>query len=474
MTSAATPRAAAVYVRISKDKTGAGLGVQRQGDDCRALAARLGWRVAPGEYVDNDLSAYSGKPRPGYLRLLDDLRAGRVDGVLVWHTDRLHRSPAELETFISVIEDRAVSVQTVTAGTLDLSTATGRMQARIAGAVARQEVEHAVERMRAEKAQKRASGLPTGGRRPFGYLAGGMELDPTEAALLRQAAADVLAGTSLAAVAGRWTEAGVLTSTGVRWTATGLRRTLASPRYAGRMAHRGEDVGPAAWPALLTEDTHRALLALFAAPGRRTSPGRLPAWLGSGLYLCGACEGTLRVGWSRRRTDFAHHAYTCRNGFHVARAQEPLDALVSATVVARLRRPDLADLVAPGVDEGAVRDARRELTALRGRLDGLGPLYADGAIDARTFAATTADLRARIATAEQQLDGLTGRGPLAAFVTAVDPGQAWIDAPLDVRRAVLAELVAVVVLPARRGRPPGWTPGSTYFDPSRVEFRWRA
>lgn len=56
-----TPRAAAIYARISSDVEGTGAGVQRQVEDCQRLATDLGWTVTDGEYVDNDISAYSGK-----------------------------------------------------------------------------------------------------------------------------------------------------------------------------------------------------------------------------------------------------------------------------------------------------------------------------------------------------------------------------------------------------------------------------
>lgn len=58
-------RAAGVYARISSDPDGTRLGVERQVADCRDLAAAVGWPVA-GVYVDNDVSAFSGKTRPGY------------------------------------------------------------------------------------------------------------------------------------------------------------------------------------------------------------------------------------------------------------------------------------------------------------------------------------------------------------------------------------------------------------------------
>jgi site-specific DNA recombinase len=76
-----TPTAAAVYVRISQARDGEHAGVDRQRDDCLALAERQGWTV--GEvYTDNDRSAYDGKPRPDYVRMLADIEAGRVDGVI--------------------------------------------------------------------------------------------------------------------------------------------------------------------------------------------------------------------------------------------------------------------------------------------------------------------------------------------------------------------------------------------------------
>src|SRR4051812_26837229 len=103
-----TPRSAAIYARISRDVTGEGLGVSRQLDDCRRLAASRGWVVAE-EYVDNDISAYGGKRRPEYLRLLDDVRAGIRDAVIVYNTDRLTRRPIELEQFTAICETAGVT-----------------------------------------------------------------------------------------------------------------------------------------------------------------------------------------------------------------------------------------------------------------------------------------------------------------------------------------------------------------------------
>src|ERR1044072_7820341 len=168
-TSTADSRTRAViYYRISQDRTGAGLGVDRQREDCEALAERNGWEVVE-VYVDNDVSAYRGKKRKGHQRMLDDLDHGTATAAIVWDTDRLHRSPLELENYINLCEKRGVSTHTVQAGALDLVTPSGRAQARFMGVVARLESEHKGERVARARQQKALKGEWMGGIRPFGW-----------------------------------------------------------------------------------------------------------------------------------------------------------------------------------------------------------------------------------------------------------------------------------------------------------------
>lgn len=80
---------AVIYCRISRDVTGEAAGVQRQEDECRALAQVRGLDVVD-VLVDNDFSAYSGKHRN---RLWKASGEGGVDAVIPWHPDRLDQSP---------------------------------------------------------------------------------------------------------------------------------------------------------------------------------------------------------------------------------------------------------------------------------------------------------------------------------------------------------------------------------------------
>jgi len=228
----------AIYCRISDDREGAGLGVARQELDCRQRAAVLGWTVA-GVYVDNDLSAYSSKNRPEYQRLLADLRAGRADAIIAWHTDRLHRSPRELEEFIDVCEKHSVAVETVRAGPVDLSTPAGRAVARTLGAWARYESEHRAERSKRKALELAQAGKHSGGgTRAYGYEPDRLTIREDEAVVVREGARRVLAGEPIRAITRDLNSRGVPTATGKQWTATTLKRLLVSGRISGQREHQ--------------------------------------------------------------------------------------------------------------------------------------------------------------------------------------------------------------------------------------------
>ena len=225
---------AGVYARISSDRDGDNLAISRQLADCRALAEGRGWKVVE-EYVDSDISAYSGKQRPAYRRLLEEIEAGLVEAVVVYHADRLHRHPRELEDFISLCERTGTMMATVS-GDVDLSTHEGQLMARIQGAVARKasdDMSRRIQRKHEEIAQAgRSSG---GGTRPFGYESGHRAVRPAEAAIIRECAERALAGDSLRSICTDLNGRGVETVMGTQWSPQTLRRILEA---AGKSVER--------------------------------------------------------------------------------------------------------------------------------------------------------------------------------------------------------------------------------------------
>jgi DNA invertase Pin-like site-specific DNA recombinase len=463
-----TRRRAAIYARISQDREGAGIKVEDQEKDCRQLARRLGLEVVE-VFTDNDLSAHRGKKkRPGYGGLLAAVRAGQVDAVLCTHADRLLRSVKEMEGYIDTCQDRDVPTYQVMAGQLDLATASGKRNARLAAVIAEGEVDQMIERMRAARLHRVTEGKWTGGRRPFGYEADGVTVNQAEAEALRWAASQVLAGVSLNATVAKLNKRGVRTATGKEWQPTELRRVLVRPRNAGLTVHRGEIVGRAEWPAILDEDTRRGVSAVLGDPTRRTNTTTARQWLLSGLARCGVCGDFVRStspGSSHGRQ--TKPGYTCRSGKHVVRDAAELDAYMENVILERLSRPAAAELLAPD-QRGDTSALHLRDAALRARLDELGRLCGEGLIDASQLVQGTAAIRTQREEITAQLAAASRGSVLAGVADAPDPAKVWAGLDLSRKRAIVDVLMTVTILPAHKGRRAGWRAGETYFDPASV------
>jgi site-specific DNA recombinase len=495
------PLRAVIYARISADREGRELGVQRQEEDCRLLAAERGWNVVD-IYVDNDISAStrSKRPRPEYQRLLTDARAGKIDIVLAYTTKRLTRRPREFEDLIDLHEQHGVDFAYVKSPRVNLGTAQGRALARILAAIDAQEAEEAAERIRRQKQQAAAQGRWRGGPRPYGYgleigtdpdtgtpILGYDRIRPDEAEEVRHACEQVLLGRSLRNLAVDLNKRGKVTSTGRPWTSTELRKVLRRARNAGlvevkRPDHTMEVIGPAQWESIIDESTWRAVMAVLDDPTRRTNVGNVDRrWLGSGLYKCGVCGGPVKAtratAVSRSWTNNIY-VYRCRlrggdnPGTHVSRRADFVDEVVEGAVVARLSRPDAA-MALVQKERPDVAGLRAEAATLRGRLAEADDLFASGVLDSRRLTRITSEVRVRLEQVEQQLVAASSTSVLAGIVDAADVWAAWREIDVSRRQAVVDAIAEVVLLPTARGRPKGTKRGDAYFDAESVQLRWR-
>ena len=184
---------AGVYARISSDRDGEALGVERQLTDCRKLCSERGWTIV-AEYVDNNLSASAeGVTRPEYERLLEDIANRELDSVAVWDLDRLTRQPLQLEQFVRTCEQAGMTRLALIGGNVDIGTGDGLLVARIKGAVAAEESRKTGQRIRRKHQELAEKGLyHGGGARPFGFEPDGITVREDEAALIREAAGRIL------------------------------------------------------------------------------------------------------------------------------------------------------------------------------------------------------------------------------------------------------------------------------------------
>lgn len=447
---------AVVYVRISDDRVGAGLGVARQEADCRKLCDERGWTVAD-VISDNDRSAYTGKRRPGYDRLIQGLVEGRWDVVVAWHPDRLHRSPKELERFIDVLDVAKVPCATVTAGLYDLSTPGGRMTARVAGAVAKHESEHKADRVRRKHQEIAELGGNAGGGPAFGFLADRVTVNETEAALIREAAQAVVDGESLRSIVARWNAAGVRTSLGNEWSSFTLKRLLTSARVGGWREHGGKRYR-AVWPPILDDVTWRRVRAVLTDPARNKRTGPRAYLLTGGLARCGrdGCGANLVA---RPRQDRAR-AYVCasppnfRGCGKIRILAEPFEEWVSDRVLAAIHAGRIPQTV-----PGDVSVLLAEIDATEAAVAELAAdYYAHRTVTKPQFQSASAALDAKLAD-------LRGRVAQLDSTVPIDPAELERWDHFDTRRGLIARMVeAVWVDPAVRGR--------NFFDPDRVRIDW--
>ncbi|MGW5852145.1 recombinase family protein [Streptomyces sp. NPDC055254] len=479
-----------IYCRISDDREGRGAGVARQEQSCRARAERNGWDVV-AVFVENDLSAYSGKKRPKYEQMLAMLNADMADAVLALSPKRLYRRIGDAFDFFDLITERGIHVETIKQGRYDLTTAEGRRDARRAAIDSQYEAEEIGERVKDAKAQTLAAGGYRGGPRPFGFEADGMTVRESEARYLREAAEAVLAGASIRSIAREWQEAGVRTvprryrqEDGTRgepesrdWSASELRTLLLRHRNAGLLSHRGKEAGAAAWPAIIPEPVWRGVVAKLKDPTRLTAVSNARRWIGSGLYRCAhpveEAECGLPVRCSTSGTGAGHRhvaAYRCSSGAHVTRRAQPLDDYVRAVVVARLSRADAVHLLAQREDDPVdLKAADAELSAAQQRLRELAEMFGDGDIDKAGYQAAAAKARERKRKAEQLLSLASVTNPLVGLIGAADVAAEWEGIDLSRKRAVVDALMEVWILPARRGR----MPKGVEMDVERIDIRWK-
>lgn len=460
---------AGIYARISSDREGDNLAVSRQVADCEQLAKAKRWQVVE-RYVDSDISAYSGKRRPEYERLLEEIEAGLVEAVIVYHADRLHRHPRELEEFIDLCQRRQTKLATVS-GEVDLATHDGQLIARIHGAVARKESDDKSRRIQRKHQELAHAGrVSGGGTRPFGYESDRRTIRPDEAAIIRECAERFLAGDSLRSICADLNRRGITTATGKsEWNAQTLRRILGSGRISGQRDHHREIVAKAEWPAIITPAQTQRIRAKLADPERRTNRSAR-RYLLARLLNCGHC-GTRLV--ARPRADGSRR-YVCASGpgfggcGKVTIVADPLERFIVEAVLHRLDSPELArSLNGNGGDpEGAEWQAQIEQA--QAQLDELAQLWAEGEITRSEWLAARPPIEKRLTMAKKRLAALNRTTTLTAHIGNADElRERWQEMNLTRQQQIVAAVLDHVdVGPGRRGY--------NRFDPSRLAPVWRA
>ena len=187
----ASRRRCAIYTRKSSEE---GLeqefnSLAAQREACEAYIRSQqheGWLLARNRYDDGGFSG-GNLERPAAQRLLTDIRAGRIDIVVVYKVDRLTRSLADFARLVELFDAQGVSFVSVTQQ-FNTTSSMGRLTLNVLLSFAQFEREVTGERIRDKIAASKKKGMWMGGNVPLGYDTSERTLviNPAEAETVRR------------------------------------------------------------------------------------------------------------------------------------------------------------------------------------------------------------------------------------------------------------------------------------------------
>jgi DNA invertase Pin-like site-specific DNA recombinase len=244
----------AVYTRKSTDHNLElefnSLDAQREA--CEAYIksqAHEGWRLIPTRYDDGGHSGAS-LARPALQTLLDDVRAGKIDVIVVYKIDRLTRSLTDFAKLVEVFDQQSVSFVSITQS-FNTTTSMGRLTLNVLLSFAQFEREVIGERVRDKISASKKKGIWVGGPVPMGYRVADKKvlIVPAEAKTVRMIFERYLALKSISALQNELDEKGIRTRKqklssgrirgGCRYGKGTLYHLLKNRFYIGEVAYKG-------------------------------------------------------------------------------------------------------------------------------------------------------------------------------------------------------------------------------------------
>lgn len=442
------PSRAVVYVRISKDRDEE-TSTTTQESACRKYAEMRGWTVVAVE-IDRGRSAYKGTQRAALNRAMKLTQDGAADVLLVWKLDRFVRSVAEFGKLWPKLRDASAEFASVT-DQFDTTTAMGRAMLQIAVVFA--ELESAIkgERIDAWHAERLRIGAAPTGPRPFGYqrVDGGLQVDESEAAELRQACEAIVAGRSLSSIVRDLNARAVPTAGGREsWYLPTLRKVLIAPTTGG-FRELDHVLMPGSWEPAVDPALWRQARDILLDPKRLTSPGNQRRHLlVGGTMTCGACGGWFRARLSKTWSQPRYVCLDCSMSVPLA----PTDEFVSSAVLVAV------DAKAWQRMRKTARAPRTDPEALDRELEQLAEEFANSEMTIGEWRTMRQAITDRVAHARKQTVDLPDVEDLHA---------AWPTISLQARLLVIDAFCESIVV-TKTGRT-----GPSYVPADRVRIDWR-
>lgn len=384
----------ALYMRVSSTKqVKEGDSIPAQRDALTKYAKEKGYSVA-GEYLDDGVSG-TRADRDELSRLLEDVKAGKIDIILCTKLDRLYRNIKHYLNMMEVLDKHNVGWLAIWEPVYDTTTPQGRLIVNQMMSIAQFEAENTGQRIRQVQQYKLSQKEVISGTVTAGYRIENKHLVPDENAEYVKAAFEMYSACgNMNAVMREYGK-----KYGMPGTKPAFRRMLMSPLYKGEHYTGIKDYCPAIVSADLWDDVQRKLKMNIKKNQKET-------YIFSGLLICAECGRKMGGNTRRRQRGNCYtitHDYRC-TGYY---ARMPKQCINQKVATERVIERELITRIKPMIqdrilqyeieekEEGRNRTAE-QITALNRKLDRLKTLYIDDLIDLDTYKADRADLMERL------------------------------------------------------------------------------
>lgn len=298
-----------------------------QRESCESYIASQkneGWVCSPEKYDDGGFTG-ANTDRPALQRLMTDIKASKVNCVVVYKVDRLSRSLLNFSELLSVFEEHGVTFVSITQH-FNTQNSMGRLTLNILLSFAQFEREIISERTRDKMGAAKRKGKWVGGRPPLGYSIDKekhkLVINPKESKIIHKIFDTYIEKRSLLSATMTMNELGYTTKQhtsengrkfgGIQFRSNGMQQLLRNPLYTGKILYHGE-IYPGEHEAIITDETFQKVQSILVEnrPDWKMTKKIKHVGLLSGLLRCKACNCAMYYCYNIKASKYKYYYYLC-------------------------------------------------------------------------------------------------------------------------------------------------------------------